>query len=142
MANPSSSRHTLDQSPSSHTGVPRFTRIGAGEGPHEPLQESKKGKGKAKVKEGKTKVKERKVHKCTYEGCDKTFITLAHVRRHLRTRESTPLTCFSSLPFSPLFPSDLASSPRPLLNVYVATHQRHRNPALPLRFLRKTIRAE
>lgn len=48
-----------------------------------------KTSGMNKGKEtGKKKVKPaKKVHKCTHEGCDKTFITPAHVRRHLRTRE-------------------------------------------------------
>ncbi|KAJ9094098.1 hypothetical protein QFC21_006199 [Naganishia friedmannii] len=51
------------------------------------LQGKSSGKRKGKGKEtGKSKVKPlKKVHKCTFEGCDKTFITPAHVRRHLRT---------------------------------------------------------
>ena len=26
-------------------------------------------------------------HRCTYEGCGKTFATIAHMKRHLKTRE-------------------------------------------------------
>lgn len=71
---------------------------GGGTGPHEPTSAAieagpskgkRRGKGKAGV-EGKSKIREKKVHKCTFEGCDKTFITPAHVRRHLRTREFHP----------------------------------------------------
>ncbi|KAJ9111499.1 hypothetical protein QFC22_006526 [Naganishia vaughanmartiniae] len=49
------------------------------------IQGRSNGKGKGK-EPGKSKVKPmKKVHQCTFEGCDKTFITPAHVRRHLRT---------------------------------------------------------
>ncbi|KAI5449761.1 hypothetical protein NCC49_004051 [Naganishia albida] len=76
---------------SSQTTGNRLT--GDATSPHEagPSRESNKGKERA---EGKTKVKEKKVHKCTFAGCEKTFITLAHVRRHLRTHTNTqPYPC-------------------------------------------------
>jgi hypothetical protein len=124
-AQPSSANRSIRDVPSPHAGP------------------SNKGKAKA---EGKTKVKEKKVHRCTYEGCDKTFITLAHVRRHLRTRE---LFGFSDLGphfvfLTLFFPVSLAvpTSRRTPLIESIFLLLRYQHPALSLRILRKAICAE
>lgn len=90
-AYPSTTAHTAAQ----HEGGPGMRHTDTRLGLHlrddlaGPSKTQSKNSGKGKGKEtGKSKVKPlKKVHKCTFEGCDKTFITPAHVRRHLRTRE-------------------------------------------------------